>query len=678
MSKRPKYWIDSGTTLDELRRYFKLGKYTVRIMTGFFSMTGYDLVRASLKNKKVKILVGVVEPAKERVRKKLINEIKKDLRTGDAETRYDAVLDVVTRIQNNALDIIDARAKGHHAKVYIIDDKYAIFGSSNTSMRGLKTQVESGTPLRGQIVKEIVDDFERHFNDELCINITQELLETLLRWLEMASPWEIYLKTMKLLRQLDELDKPRPDYRMPVNYQNDVIAEALLKLEEHKGCIIVASTGLGKTVIGADIVRRRVKEGLTNNVIIFSPAPVREEWDRRIKSAGVGRPTTYTISVLNVIDQNYDSNLADLLYDLDHLTDKDLIIIDESHQLSNRFVKDKTTYKRKEATAYQRLLPAIKDSGCSVLLLTASPYSTELDDINNQLYLLPHTAPSEKLPGFDDEPIPWKIRSVNELKNSEVSVVISTPYVAKFYTEDDGSIDFNGNKRYLPSVSMNTIDAPFFMLSDVAHILNSGILDTDVTPPFNKGMVTHARVAWRSSPIALTDFLTKTANTPDYILSNKREDREQEKLNQLKSLGIDRQDVHLAVFKHTKDVRAEKLAPLLDKLNCFDPISDRKLQIVLLLLDKAYKNKQQVVIYCERIKTVAYLEENIERFLPHIRVFGTVFWAGGRIKKSSTIDNAIKEFARVSNGLKPLSFDELKYQVFISTDSYLSLESKDR
>lgn len=683
MKKRPKYWFDNEISLPELRRYLNYGKKIIRIASGFFTLKGYGLINQSLKNKKVKLLVGIKEPASDRARKKLVKEIMKDLRKGvndESYNRYEAVLDLVERIQGKRFDIVDARAKDHHAKIYIIDERYAVYGSFNVSQRGLKEAVEFGSwTSKREIVREIVKDFERHFNDPACRNLTQELLEELLAWLNMASPWDIYLKTLEAIRDLIEIPQPRPDYKMPVGYQRDVVSVALRQIEEYNGSMIVASTGLGKTIIGTEIARQLHAQGAINKIIVIGPRPVKSNWKRSIQSAGLGQPSYYTFHACNTDKPKRDNSVHELLYDLENLSDKDLIIIDESHVLRNRYTEINIPPYEKEQLAFKRLIKPINDSGCRVLLLTGTPFSVDESDINDQLCLLPHKAHSKYLPGLGslmEEERTFQIIETKDLKTSPVSLVITTPYVAKYYSEQDEEGDylyFGKEKRYLPAVYLRQVKAPLPIETDILMAIDEGYFTNyNPHPKYTSVIKTQARVAWQSSPWALQEIIQKTIATPDipYISKVTPEERKKELLK----MFPDNEGYWLS-FEHDQRTRHGFLSPIFTQLDNFAFKDDKKFMILCSILERVYQEQRQAIIFTEQLPTAGYLEAGLNKHCPFLRIANTV-----RLKRPDskqfykkmpkTVDTIMDNFARIAHGHEPLPYDKLMYHILIATDAY--------
>ncbi|RQH24109.1 hypothetical protein D5R40_30145, partial [Okeania hirsuta] len=143
--------------------------------------------------------------------------------------------------------------------------------------------------------------------------------------------------------------------------------------------------------------------------------------------------------------------------------EKHLIIIDESQYFRNK-VRARDGKKRH---AFQRLNSAIGEKKAHVLLLTATPYSKEVGDLNNQLHLLPHTAEKKYIkqdgqivmPGMIDDqisPQAWKVMDSPEFfedfMSLPVATVISTSQVAKDFAEKtkEGDYILFGTKKWIP------------------------------------------------------------------------------------------------------------------------------------------------------------------------------------------------------------------------------------
>ena len=237
----PRQWFDRGEALKVIRYYFQNGKKYIRIATGFFTVRGYNLIRGSARGKQMYILVGVDDPGKDRVRKALVEEIMRDLSAGLDEDRRAAVQELVDKMEGGEFRIIDARAKDHHAKLFIVDDTISLVASSNVSQRGMIDAIEAGTVVDNpSAVHFYLEQYDKHFFSQDSIDITQELIDQLKRWLGLATPWEVYLKTLLAIKSLNDIEVTRPTYRKPVGYQTDVIARVLRQMDDYNGAFLIA------------------------------------------------------------------------------------------------------------------------------------------------------------------------------------------------------------------------------------------------------------------------------------------------------------------------------------------------------------------------------------------------------------------------------------------------------
>lgn len=648
----PKQWFDRGTALKVVRYYFQSGEKLIRIATGFFTVRGYNLIRSSANHKQMYILVGVDDPGQERVRKVLVQEIMRDLRSGCDEDRRQAVEELVVKMEGGHFRIVDARAKDHHAKLFLVDDTTALVSSSNVSQRGMLDAIEAGYVVTDKpAVLFYLEQFDTHFFAPDCWDITQELLEALKRWLGMATPWDIYLRTLLALKDLEDIPELRPTYKTPVGFQNDVIARLLRQIDEYEGALLVASTGLGKTVIATDIARRMKIANKINNVLVIGPESVRTSWLRHLRPAGI-TPEYFNHSALDVLDHAHNKFAGDLDDILkDYLDERWLVIIDECHELRNRYKHkwEDNELVRYERTAFERLHNAFEGTKCKVLLLTATPYAKELNNINNQMYLLPHTSISHALmPSEIQGARSWKINEIQQLRESPPVSVITTPYVARYYgiqDEDGIHIDFNGTKQYIPRVVLYAAYTPILCEKEMTFALDHHCFKRKSVRARNQPIETQARVAWASSPWMLRHVIEQSLKDED--------------------------DGGYAVeFMLDKRTRLRYLSPILDTLKKIKFRDDQKLGTLLeILKDRCQDHKEKAIIFAERLQTIAYLEEAIQTLLPSLDIASTVenVHSGKyKLKDKKLVAKLINDFAPVANHCE----SQNHYDVFITTDAY--------
>ena len=144
-----------------------------------------------------------------------------------------------------------------------------------------------------------------------------------------------------------------------------------------------------------------------------------------------------------------------------------------------------------------------------VLLLTGSPYATDIDNINVQLHLLPHTAqPYVLFPEFFDDAYAWKIEESSQFTQLPVAHQLTTPHVAKYYGQSDDNekgryINLGEQKKYFPDVLLFTISFPVILESELSSVITQGYFDLNISNPiYRKNIVTQIEKAWASSPLA--------------------------------------------------------------------------------------------------------------------------------------------------------------------------------
>jgi len=652
-------WFDKHKAIEYITFYLENTENEIRIASGFFTIRGWGLIRQHTKNKSTYLLVGLDEPAEERARKALIQDLMRDLRTGLDIERRQAVIDLVEKIQSNQFQIVDARATDHHAKLYIIDDTAAIIASSNLTGKGLLEQIEAGNVITDKVeIEALIKEFNDFFSN--AKDITKELLEALLKWLQFVTPWDIYLKTMLACENIKPMETCYK--KKPVSYQIDMISQTLRQIKEFSGSMLVASTGLGKTVVAIHVALHLQKEKTIDNVMIIGPKTVRSNWKREMREAGL--PCEYFVrQAFDQKSSERDSSLDDFM-DIENslYQQKWLLIIDESHEFRNRFKQNifNMTKQPKERQAFIYLRKFCKKGGenLKVLLLTGSPYARDIDNINNQLFLLPHNAENHALLSeeYIDDAKSWIVNDTDEFIKLPVASQLTTPHVAKYYgqqQEEHIYINFGEDRRYIPKVNLHTIRFSLIFEAELTDIITNGYLDLDSRNPMFRNVFRRVvKIAWASSPLSLQGVLERIADTPG--------GENTYKLNKLN-------------FICEREGRESKLKPIIEELKKINENSDVKLQALSTkVIQKAKNESRKIIIFCERHATVVYLYISLKKLFPSLQVTATIESnkdsESFEMKETKEIEKLIKEFAPIANAAQ--GENKQTYDVFISTDAH--------
>lgn len=668
------HWNNQAITF--LKPVLANSQSLIRIATGFFTVEGFNLIGEHLAKKRVELMVGYDELSKERLREKLIDDVMFHLSTWDGPNRRTAVIALVNQlkagkirvVEQRETEIIDARLRNKdHAKVFIIDDEFVVVGSGNLTYSGLRTNVEGLTLLKDSTqVKYWVDQFKHYWKHPNTVDLTQALLEALLKWLDLRLPYDIYLKTVQALIGNDSTPPPRDSYKMPVKYQMVVIERVLRQLKDWGGAMLVASTGLGKTVMATHIAYRLRLDHHIYNALVFAPLQVHPNWQRAMESAGIACQVL-TRDLLDQPPNPKKTAVRALIQALERADDKYIIFVDESQHFKN-MLRAKDGDKRH---SFMHLYKAANERGAKIVLLTATPFAKDIADLNNQLYLLPHNAEpnyltvkgQQAIPGILDEkihPKAWKVYETEDFFRNfmdlPVCTVISTSQVAKDFAEQTPEGDFvlfGQSKRWIPQIEIKKIKVPVSFEREISKAIREGYFKHKLKRFKNRGVwqhsettiEMHAEVAWTSSPLALREVIEKTLD-----------------------------GTYSEEWIRSFEIQEAVLKPILKKLQKMTYQDDEKFIALCKCLSDASAQERKIIIFTERHATAVYLEEGIKQEMPDLRVAN----ASRRTDKGYELrefDNDVQlmiyAFAPEAN--KDAKLDvvvESSYDVFITTDAY--------
>lgn len=304
-----------------------------------------------------------------------------------------------------------------HAKMYHIANNSvedAIVGSSNFTVRGLgMSATDNNIELNLEVddkrdIRDVKSWFDEIWDDkELVKDVKNDVLLYLEQLYQNNTPEFIYYKTLYHIfeRFLGEQKKSgllAEDIQLVdtviwetlYEFQKDAVKGAINKIQQHNGCIIADSVGLGKTLEALAIIK--YFELRNNNVLVLCPKKLRDNWtDYRADNnsdLNLFFDDKFRYTVFSHTDLSRDSGKSgDIYLETINWGNYDLVVIDESHNFRNN-----TPGKKDEdgnlirKSRYQRLMEDIIQSGIKtkVLLLSATPVNNNLKDLRNQIYFL--------------------------------------------------------------------------------------------------------------------------------------------------------------------------------------------------------------------------------------------------------------------------------------------------
>ena len=373
-------------------------------LVGFFYFSGFEEIFDNLKDKHLKILVGL------EIEKGIMNRVKEvELLTDENLSRAEirgkfnkSLVDLINetnffdtnrnidafrlffeKIKNGTLQIRKTK-KSNHSKMYLFEfreDKShhgeelgrVITGSSNLTRSGLRDQYELNVVLKENADylkgKEI---FEELWKDAVIIadkdNIRifeDDVIEKI--WIDkIYKPILLYVRVLHEYFNIDLKQKVKYPFEITkekfinLRYQMDAINLALSTIQKHNGVIIADVVGLGKSIIASSVAHN-----LNLKTIIISPPHLIPQWDDEYRDYFDFNAKVFSSGsidrALEYLNRNTDGEPR-------------LIIIDEAHK-----------YRNEETQDYGLLHNLCQ--GNKVVLLTATPFNNRPQDIFSMIKL---------------------------------------------------------------------------------------------------------------------------------------------------------------------------------------------------------------------------------------------------------------------------------------------------
>jgi superfamily II DNA or RNA helicase len=611
----------------------------LRVATGFFTIAGQEMLREGFSTT-AWILVGFEEDAPESEVENITLLIQAEL-----ETTHTLTYDVIRRLAedlNERVRVVQTRyRRGDHAKVFVFGSRKAFLGSANLTIGGMKRNSESLNLVPDDQVENWIQHFDERWWDEFRTrDVTGQLRELLLDWLRFAEPFDAYLAACHAVLDSRVPVTPREDYLEPLSFQSVVArrAAASIARENERGHWIIASTGLGKTIMATHVSLLLFERQVIRNVVVIAPSRTQDEWARQMHSAGLSA-RVFSTSVLRR-DPKGDSEIQSrvLEAELAVADSRTLIVIDESHEFRNRYMDRNGEVT--ERTFVERLGPVIKEQGVRVLLLTATPFAKSLQGINNQLMLLPHTGRGEGTLKLLNS-YPHAIQTLDDIYRVPVVTVISYNTVRRHFSQSDETGTYvvypDGNKGYINSLRPSVVEfTPLAVEPVLKHItLFTHELHRRMDPETQQRSQDGSSVmrqlleSMTSSPADLKRFLLKELKSPSKVK-----------------------------FRATRESRDKALTEILSHLNGDVATQDEKLAKLLEVLEEAQTATQKALVFVGRKETGTYLKS-------HLRSAG--YKADFLSGDARNADALIKGFAPIANRRDPRT--GIPIDVLITTDT---------
>ncbi len=394
---------------DEINSILKATK-EAKFAVGYLFLSGFNEIVSNISHlKELKLIVGAVsntktleEIAEGVARKDELEEAAERLKYQKPAEKKEIVNTVKTKIGHSIggleqseenecmlLSLKDLIASGKvkvrlytkqrlHSKAYLFlyqkeaaeqsrSEGIAIVGSSNLTLSGFKHSTELNVIVRGnENFKELENWFEEvwdesePFKTELLASIEES-------WaLKYANPYDIYVLV------LYNLVKSRMKFRSHVlwdwsgmpklyRFQRVAVMQAYEMLSRYNGVFVCDVVGLGKTFIGAALLRQ-----LGERAVVICPPRLRNMWEEFGER--------FEIDIKTISHGALNKGVFDENSELWTYKDRDVVLIDESHYFRNS-----------DSKRYYEIHPFLM--GKKVILVTATPQNTSIWNIYNQIRL---------------------------------------------------------------------------------------------------------------------------------------------------------------------------------------------------------------------------------------------------------------------------------------------------
>jgi len=273
-----------------------------------------------------------------------------------------------------------------HAKAYIFDylpgrfeKGIAVVGSSNFTLAGLTSNTELNVVVHGNDNHAaLLHWFEQLWNqgEDFNPNLMTALTHSWAK--EDVTPYEIYLKSLYELvrKRLESDDLLDPFWQTEImavltDFQKNAVQRAIQIIREFGGAFVSDVVGLGKSYIGAAIIKHFQRYDRARPLILC-PASLVDMWEHYNEAY---RLDARVVSI-GMLHSDADYLDANLLLDDGRYRDRDFILVDESHNFRNQ-----------DTQRYHLLQQFLNSGEKHCVFLTATPYNRSVRDIYNQIKL---------------------------------------------------------------------------------------------------------------------------------------------------------------------------------------------------------------------------------------------------------------------------------------------------
>lgn len=285
-----------------------------------------------------------------------------------------------------------------HAKAYLCwydshaEPGAAVVGSSNLTLAGFAGNTELNVRVTGDAEMEALRGwFEALWQDSE--DISDALVTELERsWaLAKTPPYHVYLKALYELYYTDvgggQLTVPPRDREL-ANFQLDAVRRGLSMIEAYGGCYVGDVVGLGKTFVGAELLRQlRVSYPNEGPPLILCPARLKPMWEVFNERFGLGAEVVSHSMIAPPAEADFDEELGRYV---DVAQPGQGIVLEQRYRNRGPVLVDEAHNFRNINQRSRGLTSYLESGDHKVILLSATPQNLGPMDIYRQLRLFLH------------------------------------------------------------------------------------------------------------------------------------------------------------------------------------------------------------------------------------------------------------------------------------------------
>lgn len=232
-------------------------------------------------------------------------------------------------------------------------------------------------PVKEYFIRKIKEYFRTYTPEEIYYKVLYELFNA---DLDLENGIE-HQKDMSLLQT-------SVIWKTLFNYQQKGVISLIKMLRRYNGAILADAVGLGKTFSALAVIKYFQTQNYTT--VLLCPKKLEQNWTQYLKGAGSRFDKDEFEYVVRFHTDCQNDRLQDAYstYKLDYLQTrkKVLVVIDESHNLRN----EKSGRYKELMTKLIQDREGVEGRDVKVLMLSATPINTGLNDVKGQFNLIGH------------------------------------------------------------------------------------------------------------------------------------------------------------------------------------------------------------------------------------------------------------------------------------------------